>query len=800
MKFSEQWLREFVDPPLSTAELVEQLTMAGLEVDGFEPVAADTGLVVVGEILEVSPHPDADKLRVCRVSYGEDDCQVVCGAPNARPGIKIPFALVGAHLGSDKIRKAKLRGVESFGMLCSERELGLSDHHEGLMELPQDAPVGQDIVKFLRLDDAIIDLDLTPNRSDCLGLKGLARETGLINEMDVVYPELAPVLATIEDTFPVELHCPEACPRFVGRVIKGIDPQAQTPLWMREKLRRCNVRSIDPVVDVTNYVMLEQNQPMHAYDLNRLSSRIMVRLSEQGEQLTLLDGQQVSLHADTVLITDESGPIGMGGVMGGVSTAVSESSSDIFLECAFFAPTSIAGQARSYGLNTDAAHRFERGVDWQGQRAAIERATALLIDIAGGKPGPVVDTVMSRHLPVTPEVTLRSRRIERLLGVQIDDETVDGMLHRLGFEATRVEQDGETHWTVKPPSHRFDISIEADLIEEISRVYGYNTLPVRTPSTSLAMPRLPESDLSVAAIKDQLVARCYQEAITYSFVDPAVEHLIDPANEPISLANPLSGEMSVMRTTLWSGLLRSLLYNLNRQQSRIRLFEVGLRFLQPPNLSRELRHEDIRQEKMLAGVACGASYAENWANETHDIDFFDIKGDIESILALTRARFDFRPTSHPALQRGQSAEIRRDGKWVGHVGLLDPRVQKGLDVRVPVYLFEISIDSLITRNVPVASPLSKFPESRRDIAIIVDQDVAANSLQTSIQALAGETLSNLKLFDVYQGKGIDPNRKSIGLGLTFQHRSRNLTDEEINGLMDRIVASLEADFGASLRN
>jgi phenylalanyl-tRNA synthetase beta chain len=800
MKFSEQWLREFVSPDLSTQELVDQLTMAGLEVDGFEPVAAEFSSVVVGEILSVDHHPDADKLVVCQVSDGDQKFQVVCGAPNARAGIKIPFALVGAKLGEMKIKKAKLRGVESFGMLCSERELGISDSHEGLMELPADAPVGDNIRDYLHLDDAIIDLDLTPNRSDCLGLVGLARETGLLSEMDVSYPVIDKVAPVIDDTFPVELSDPAHCPRFVGRVIRNVDVSATTPLWMKEKLRRCDVRSIDPVVDITNYIMLELNHPMHAYDLNQLKEKIVVRQSSAGEKFTLLDGQDVELHADTVLITDASGPIAMGGVMGGLSTAVTENSKDIFLECAFFTPTSIAGQARSYGMNTDAAHRFERGVDWQGQEAAIERATALLVEIAGGEPGPVIDTVDPAFLPAVPEVTLRASRISRLLGVAIDDAVVDGMLDRLGFGRTQQQVDGETQWLVSAPSHRFDIAIEADLIEEISRVYGYNTLPVRTPVTSLSMLEVSESEISLARIRDQLVTRGYQEAITYSFVDPAMENLIDPANDPIALANPLSSEMSVMRTTLWSGLLKSLIYNLNRQQHRVRLFETGLRFLQPPNRSGDLDLADITQEKMIAGVACGPRQGENWANDTQVIDFYDIKGDIESVLALSGEAFEFVPVAHPTLQRGQCAELLKSGESVGYVGLLDPRVQKSLDIRTPIYLFELKVSLLITKGVPESRPLSKFPESRRDIAIIVDRSVEAGSIQKSIKTTAGDTLTNLKLFDVYQGKGIDPNRKSLALGLTFQHPSRNLTDEEINNTVDKIVASLEADFGASLRN
>ncbi len=801
MKFSENWLREFCNPNLTTQELVDQLTMAGLEVDGFDPVAAEFNSVVVGEILEVNQHPDADKLVVCRVSSGTDEHQVVCGAPNARAGIKVPFALVGAQFPDLKIKKAKLRGVESFGMLCSERELGLSDNHEGLMELPLDAPVGDDITSYLSLDDSIIDLDLTPNRSDCLSMIGLGRETGLINGMDVAGLDVPAVPAAIEDTFAVELAAPDACSRFVGRVIKGVNPKAESPLWLKEKLRRSDIRSIDPVVDITNYVMLELGQPLHAYDYNKLSGRIIVRQSEKGEKVTLLDGSEVELLAETLLITDESGPIGMAGVMGGLSTAVTEDTVDIYLEGAFFAPTAIAGRARSYGMATDAAHRFERGVDWQGQVRAIERATGLLIEIAGGQPGPVVETVEEDSLPVIKTVELRSDRIDLLLGVEIQDAQVDDIMSRLGFDANRIDIEGKVGWEVSAPSHRFDISIEADLIEEISRVYGYNNLPTRTPKSSLDMAPATESQLSLNRLRDHLVGRGYFEAINYSFVDAGLQNDIDPENEPIGLANPLSAEMSVMRTTVWSGLLKSLIYNVNRQQNRVRLFESGLTFSQPPNQG-SLSFDDISQIHKLAGVACGPRQPENWSNDQEVIDFYDVKGDVESMLSLTgdMDSFEFVSGHHPALHPGQTAEIRRNGETAGYVGLLDPRLQQKLDVRFPIYLFELKTDSIIPKKLAQSAPMSRFPEVRRDIAIIIDQKITSSEVRRCITDATDDTLKNLKLFDVYQGKGIDPNRKSLALGLTFQHSSRTLTDEEITNSVDKIVASLETTLEAHLRN
>jgi phenylalanyl-tRNA synthetase beta chain len=801
LKFSEAWLREFVNPSLTTQELVDQLTMAGLEVDGFEAVAAHFTQVVVAEILETSPHPDADKLKVCRVNAGEEEVQIVCGASNARAGIKVPLARLGARLEDFKIKKAKLRGVESFGMLCSERELGLSESHEGLMELPADAPVGVDVRAFLQLDDAMIDLDLTPNRSDCLGMVGLARETGVINGLDVLPMDVPAVVATHDKTFSVNLNAGEACPRFVGRVITGIRLDAKTPLWMVEKLRRSGVRSIDPVVDVTNYVMLELGQPMHAYDVDRLQGEISVRVSAIDETVTLLDGQDITLHPDTLLITDQSGPIGIAGIMGGLSTSVTATTTNIFFECAFFAPMAIVGRARAYGMNTDASHRFERGVDWQGQVRAIERATALLLEIAGGEPGPTVDTANTQDLPVVAEVTLRGGRIERLLGVVIADTQVDEILARLGFENERRVVDGHSVWQVRAPSHRFDIAIEADLIEEVSRVYGYNNLPVRTPRAHLVMAPIHEDRLDTNRVKDQLVSLGYQEAITYSFVEPKMQAIIDPQQTPISLANPISAEMAVMRTTLWSGLLKALIYNSNRQQNRIRLFETGLRFRQLSDQP-ELLMENIQQERVLAGVVCGPRYPESWAVKTAAVDFYDVKADVEAILDLTGMPEDFifSAAECAALHPGQCAGIYRNGSLIGHVGLLDPRAQQALDLDQPVFLFELTLEGLQARRVPNAAPLSRFPEVRRDVAIIVDAGVHAAEINACVAQAADETFRNLKLFDVYQGKGIDPNRKSIALGLTFQHVSRTLTDEEISVSVNEIVAALETKLAASLRN
>ncbi len=795
MKFSEQWLREWVNPPLSTQALVSQITMAGLEVDSVEPAAAILSQVVVGEILAAEPHPNADKLKVCTVSSGTDSHQVVCGAPNARPGIKVPFALVGAKLDDFKIKKAKLRGVESFGMLCSERELGLSENHEGLMELADDAPVGTDINGYLQLDDSIIEVDLTPNRSDCLGIIGLARETGLMNNLDVCMPDIQSVAAVHNDQVAVHLAAPEGCARFVGRVVRGVNLAAATPLWLTEKLRRSGIRSIDPVVDVTNYIMLELNQPMHAYDLNRLAGDITVRQSIGGEQLTLLNGSQATLAEGTLLITDASGPIGMAGIMGGASTAVQSDTQDIYLEAAFFAPIAIAGRARAYSMHTDAGHRFERGVDYQGQVRAMERATQLLLLIAGGDPGPLVDTVSAADLPKAIEVRLRAARVARVLGMVIDDADIENILKRLEFEFIVDPNSEDRAWLVQSPSHRFDINIEADLIEEISRIIGYEALPVTQPVATLSMLEATETQSSDKRLKQRLIDRGYSEAISYSFVDSDLQHLLLPNATAVALKNPLSSEMSVMRTTLIGGLLKALLHNQNRQQSNVRLFEIGLVFHQQGE--KALSFDAIAQQERLALVLSGQRFPEGWANTSDLVDFFDLKGDLEALLGAQGLTFQACDIS--GLQIGQSARILKDNVPLGQIGLLEASVADQFDLRAPAYVAEIDLSLALRQHVPTVQEVSKYPFVRRDIAILVARSVTATAVRSVIEMSAGDALLHLKLFDVYMGKGIDPNEKSVGLGLTFQHPSRTLTDEEINTAMAEVVQALASQLQAQLR-
>ena len=794
MKFSEAWLREWVNPAISTEELVAQITMAGLEVDAVTPVADEFSQVVVGEIVSTDAHPNADRLKVCTVSAGEERFQVVCGAPNAKAGMKVPFALVGAKLTDFEIKKAKLRGVESFGMLCSERELGLSDDHEGLMELPHDAPVGVSVRDYLALDDCTIEVDLTPNRSDCLGVIGIARETGLLNDLDLILPEIAPVQPTISDMFSVTLTAPEACPRFVGRVIKGIDITAESPLWLREKLRRSGIRSIDPVVDITNYVMLELNQPMHAYDLSALATGIEVRLAQAGEKLTLLNQAEVELNDSTLLITDASGPIGMAGVMGGLSTAVKATTRDVFFEAAFFAPEAIAGRARQYGLNTDAGHRFERGVDFGGQSRAIERATRLLIDIAGGDAGPVIDTVESDHLPMRAEVLLRASRVTKVLGMNIEPAIIENSLFRLGF-AFVPRSGGEVEWLVQAPSHRFDINIEADLIEEISRIVGYDELPITRPIAELSMLEASEAKRSSYHFVDQMIARGFSEAINYSFVDASMQAAFTPSVIPAMLKNPLSSEMDAMRTSLLPGLLRSATFNHNRQQLDVRLFELGRVFHQSEQ--GEPAMAALQQTNKIAAVLTGDRLEESWANQKTAVDFFDLKGDLEAVFG--GENIECTAAVVPGFEEGQTASVLFRGEAVGVIGKIDAAVQSAFGLKAPCYAFELVAAPMLGRSVPIVNEISKFPEIRRDIALLVDRETTVAELRQTVHEAGGEALTKVRIFDVYQGKGIDNQRKSVGLGLTFQEPSRTLKDEEVAEAMAKVVAKLEQTYQAQLR-
>ncbi|MCP2073442.1 UNVERIFIED_ORG: phenylalanyl-tRNA synthetase beta chain [Pseudomonas lini] len=791
MKFSEQWLRGWVSPQVSRDELVARLSMAGLEVDSVTPAAGEFSGVVVGEVLSTEQHPDADKLRVCQVSNGTETFQVVCGAPNVRPGLKIPFAMIGAELPGDfKIKKAKLRGVESNGMLCSQAELQIGEGNDGLMELPADAPVGQDIREYLGLDDASIEVDLTPNRGDCLSLAGLAREVGALYAAPVTRPVVMTVPAVHEEVRSVEVLAPAACPRYLGRVIRNVDLSKPTPLWMVERLRRADVRSIDAAVDITNYVMLELGQPLHAFDLAEINGGIRVRMAEEGEKLVLLDGQEVTLRSDTLVIADHSRALAIAGVMGGEHSGVSTTTRDVFLESAFFDQIAVAGKARSYGLHTDASHRYERGVDWQLAREAMERATGLLLEITGGEAGPIIETVSEQHLPKIAPITLRAQRISQMLGMEMDAAEVERLLSALGLN---ISADGAGQWRVEVPSHRFDISLEVDLIEELARLYGYNRLPVRYPQARLAPQAKAEARSDLPELRRLLVARGYQEAITYSFIDPRQFELFSPGVEPLLLANPISNDMAAMRSSLWPGLVKSLQHNLNRQQDRVRLFESGLRFVG--------QLEGLKQEPMLAGVVCGSRLPEGWAQGRDVVDFFDVKADVEAVLGFAGAldAFTFVPGKHPALHPGQTARIERDGREVGYVGAIHPELSKTLGLDRPVFVFELVLAEVALGKMPKFQELSRFPEVRRDLALLADRDVASSAVLDVIRENAGEWLTDLRLFDVYQGKGIDPHRKSLAVGLTWQHPSRTLNDDEVNTATQNILTSLENRLNATLR-
>ncbi len=800
MKFSERWLREWVSPPLSTRELCDKLTMSGLEVDGVEPAAPDFDGVVVGEVLAVAPHPDADKLRVCQVNAGGETLQIVCGAPNVHQGMRAPLARVGARLPGDfKIRAAKLRGVESRGMLCSARELGLSEDAAGLMPLPGDAPAGQDVREYLQLDDSCIEVDFTPNRGDCLSIRGLAREVGALTGSPVKPLEQTEIAPVISQTFPVSILNPLACPRYTGRVVRNVNTAAPTPIWMLEKLRRCGLRGINIVVDITNYLLLELGQPMHAFDLHRLKAGIEVRDAREGETLILLDDREITLGPDTLVIADQNGPLALAGVMGGAASGVTGQTRDIFFESAFFTPLPLAGCARRHGLQTDSSYRFERGVDFRLQRQALEYATALLLKLAGGEPGPVIDVEHGAHLPQSSLIPLRASRIRRLLGTEVPMDRVTDSLVRLGMQ---VKPDSEENWLVTPPSYRFDITQEVDLIEEVARLHGYDNIPSLPPRAEIGVDTAVARDQRrLPALRGLLVQRGYHEAITYSFVNPEIQTKLMPLDQDatLTLANPLANDMSVMRTTLWSGLLPTLAYNQKRQQPRVRLFETGQRFIREPD-------GGIRQQAMLAGVVAGPLLSEQWGEPRREVDFFDLKADVEALLALTgQAGHRFEPREHPALHPGQSAVIlaptpQGEPREIGWLGALHPALVRDLEVEGTAYLFELELDYLLQWALPGFQAISRYPSVRRDLALVVEQAIPAGRVLEVIRQQAGELLNQLRLFDIYQGKGIDPDKKSLAVGLTFRAVSRNLTEDEIDSIIARVLKGLEQAVGASLRD
>ncbi|GAB1073670.1 phenylalanine--tRNA ligase subunit beta [Shewanella algae] len=795
MKFSESWLREWVNPAISRDELTHQITMAGLEVDDVIAVAGDFSGVVVGEVVECGQHPDADKLRVTKVNVGgEELLDIVCGAPNCRQGLKVAVAVVGAVLPGDfKIKKAKLRGQPSHGMLCSYGELGIEIESDGIIELPLDAPIGTDIREYLQLNDVIIDVDLTANRADCLGMVGLAREVGVLNRLNVTEPSWEAANVSSERRVEIDVVNPEACPRYLGRVVSNVNVKAQTPDWMVEKLRRSGIRSIDPIVDITNYVLVEFGQPMHAFDLDKIDGGIKVRLGNGEEKLTLLDGNEITVPADTLVIADNSQALALAGVFGGEASGVSEQTRDIMLECAFFAPLAIMGKARRLGLHTDSSHRYERGVDPELQHKAMDRATRLVLDICGGEAGPVVEAKSEAHLPKAADIKLRRSKLDKLLGHQIGDADVEEILTRLGFQ---VEKQG-SDWQVKTATYRFDMAIEEDLIEEVARIYGYNNIPNTAPLAHLSMTDHKESDLKLSRVRAMLVARGFQEAVTYSFVDPKLQKLVHPDSEAMVLPNPISSEMSAMRLSMFTGLLNAVGYNQARQQTRVRLFETGLRFI--PDAQAE---SGVRQQAMLGAVIAGPQSDEHWSMESKTVDFFDLKGDLEAIIGLTvsEAEFSFKGAQHPAMHPGQCAEILRNDRVIGYIGAVHPSLEKPFGLNGKTIVFELELDALLQAKLPQAQAVSKFPANRRDIAIVVDEEVAAGDVMTLIRKVGENQLVGLNLFDVYRGKGVEQGKKSLAIALTLQDNTRTLEEKEIAEMVDTVVSALKSEFNASLRD
>jgi len=791
MKFSENWLRELVDINADRQTLSHALTMAGLEVEELTPLGEGLAGVVVAQIIAAEKHPEADRLQVCKVDAGQaEPLQIVCGAPNARVGIKVPLAMVGASLpGGMAIKAAKLRGVESFGMLCSARELGVDADASGLLELPADAPIGEALADFLGLPDASFELKLTPNRPDCLGLFGLAHDVAALFGSAVTMPAQAAAAVTSDARRGIRIEAGRDAPRYLGRIIEGVNPAARTPLWLAERLRRSGLRPISPVVDVTNYVMLELGQPMHAFDNDRLRGDIVVRHGHSGEVLKLLDGSEASLDPGFVVIADEEKALAVAGVMGGFDSRVTDDTRSIFLESAHFAPAAIMGRARKLGLHTDASHRFERGVDPQLPQRALERATELLLAIAGGKAGPLLRAECLTDLATPQAVTLRRTRLQRVLGVRVADAEVTRIFRALGMQ---VEL-GADEWQITPPSSRFDIEREEDLIEEVARIFGYDNIPTATPAGALALEVEPEARINELALREQLAARGYYEAVNLSFV---AQHLLANwgfTDKLVPLANPLSADLAVMRPSLLPGLIEALRHNRARQQERIRLFEVARVFGagDPPV-----------ETPSLAMVACGNARAEQWGEPARTLDFHDLKGDLDALITWggEPQRWSVHADGLPGwLHPGRGARVARDGETVGFLGALHPQLAKILDLGADVHVLELALEPLLARRLPQAGAVPKFPSVRRDIALDLPETVSWSQIELVVRGTLGERLQELRLFDRYSGKGVEAGRKSLAMGLILQDASRTLTDDDADRCVREAVAALEQSCKAKLR-
>ena len=784
MQFSEQWLREYTNPEIDTEALSHLLTMAGLEVEGLDGVGAEFTKVVIAEIISAEKHPDADRLQLLKVNVGAaEPLQIVCGASNARAGIKAPCALVGAALPGFDIKQAKVRGIESFGMMCSEKELGLAAESTGILELPVDAPVGQDIREFLGLNDKLFTLKLTPNRSDCLSLVGIAREVAALTGAELVLPSAEAIKATIAESKVVGVDDKEACAIYSGRLVKGVNAQAATPAWMVRRLERSGLHSISAIVDITNYVLLELGQPMHAFDAAKLTGDINVRWAIHGEEIVLLNQQTVKLDKDMLVIADSTGAIAFAGVMGGASTAVSDSTTDIFLESAFFTPDTIAGKGRRFGISTDSSYRFERGVDYGRTLQALERASSLVLEICGGQAGPV--TVINGTLPVRVPTRLRMAKLNSILGITLEENLVTKLFDQLGFDYVLKAGTFE----VSPPSYRFDIEREEDLIEEIARLHGYDNIPAIAPMADLRM--LPDSEGRAVryVFQDALVANDYQEVVTYSFVDESWERDLLANANPIKLKNPIASNLSVMRSSIWGGLLDVLVYNLNRQQTRVRLFEIGTTYHHAANST-------YAETTRISGLAYGDALPEQWGEAARSVDFFDIKADVDR---LACGRAEFVAATHPALHPGQSAQVMLNGKAIGWIGKLHPKWQQHYQLPRGVVLFELDFAALQQREVPAYSEVSKFPPIRRDIAVLVDEKVSVGELLNAMQAERVEFVTEIGLFDVYRGKGIPENQKSLAFFVMMQDGQRSLLDSDADKVMASLLEIVKKQFGAELR-
>ncbi len=788
MKISENWLREWVNPKITTDELVEQLTMLGLEVDAALAAAGDFTNVVVAEIISIEKHPDADKLNICQVDVGtSENLQIVCGAPNARKGLKSALAMIGAVLpGNFKIKKSKLRGQESNGMLCSNVELGLSDDHSGILELPNDAPVGTDIREYFELNDAIIDIDLTPNRADCFCVKGIAIDVACLNEMPLTMPIIEPVDATIDDKIEVKLTAEHQSPRYLCRVINNIDNTKQTPIWMQEKLRRSGIRAIHPVVDVTNYVMLELGQPMHGFDKASIDGAIEVKMANKGDKFTLLDGKEVVLDESYLMIADNQKYLAIAGVMGGLNSGCNQATKDIVLESAYFNPATIMGKSRDLGIFTESALRFERGVDAYLQEQAMHRATQLILAICGGEVGPVIEAKAEECIPQAKTITLTVDKLKRVLGFTVDKQQVTTILKGLNMQV----EEGEDSWKVIAPTSRFDMDIEEDLIEEVVRLIGYDKMPSQNLFGDSVIMQLPEAIISTNYIKNQLTTLGYTEAINYSFVSQKQLETLNVAEGSIALKNPLTEEFAIMRTSLLPGMLETVKYNLRRQNESVKLFESGHVF-----------HKDecIVEDEKLIGICTGKRHLEHWSMSKENIDFFDIKGDLENLLANTKASYYFVKSSLDYLHPGQQAEIKLGGNSIGWLGQVHPQICRKIGIKKPVYAFELFINNIKQSTLPSFKEISKFPSVRRDIAMIANNDISYQEIKTLVVKETGDLLKNIFVFDEYQGENIRVGNRSLAIGIVLQQNNSTFEDKEVDKLMAKVVSSLKVNLGVEIR-